>query len=235
MEKTKAADAKEKATAWKEASSKGPVVSAEDIDWAIGNTASTYTPVEYIAPWDKPEWGLNDIARTVDQQQQREAQYPAKQINEGQRDYVFIPTEKEARTEDKLREGRPYNPIGVEENQRDYIYMPTEKEIMRNEAYKKKERPTPWQEQPDPGEYFVADYVRRQPVITRPPTKSTAPPKYKRWQDQVTPPEREWGESRPDEMYIQIEGPGNPSWEARNPVRRSRNPSGSELIARLLG
>ena len=28
---------------------------------------------------------------------------------------------------------------------------------------------------------------------------------------------REWGESRPGEMYIQVEGPGNPSWERRNP------------------
>jgi len=33
--------------------------------------------------------------------------------------------------------------------------------------------------------------------------------------------EREWGESRPDEAYIQIEGPGNPSWERRNPRRSS--------------
>merc|ERR1711964_813395 len=28
---------------------------------------------------------------------------------------------------------------------------------------------------------------------------------------------RQWGESRPGEMYIQVEGPGNPSWEQRNP------------------
>ena len=28
---------------------------------------------------------------------------------------------------------------------------------------------------------------------------------------------RGWGESRPGEAYIQVEGPGNPSWEERNP------------------
>ena len=28
---------------------------------------------------------------------------------------------------------------------------------------------------------------------------------------------RGWGESRPGEAYIQVEGPGNPSWESRNP------------------
>ena len=28
---------------------------------------------------------------------------------------------------------------------------------------------------------------------------------------------RQWGESRPGEMYPQVEGPGNPSWERRNP------------------
>ena len=30
---------------------------------------------------------------------------------------------------------------------------------------------------------------------------------------------RGWGESRPGEMYPQVEGPGNPSWERRHPER----------------
>ena len=29
--------------------------------------------------------------------------------------------------------------------------------------------------------------------------------------------QRKWGESRPGEMYFQVEGPGNPSWEKRHP------------------
>jgi hypothetical protein len=33
----------------------------------------------------------------------------------------------------------------------------------------------------------------------------------------VRPGKREWGESRPGEAYRQVEGPGNPSWESRNP------------------
>lgn len=28
---------------------------------------------------------------------------------------------------------------------------------------------------------------------------------------------REWGTTRPGEKYIQVEGPGNPGWEARHP------------------
>jgi len=39
-------------------------------------------------------------------------------------------------------------------------------------------------------------------------------------QPQPTPPRqgpRGWGESRPGEMYPAVEGPGNPSWERRNP------------------
>jgi hypothetical protein len=30
--------------------------------------------------------------------------------------------------------------------------------------------------------------------------------------------QRQWGETRPGEMYPQVEGPGNPSWERRNPI-----------------
>jgi hypothetical protein len=40
--------------------------------------------------------------------------------------------------------------------------------------------------------------------------------------DQIRPPvrstgSRQWGESRPGEMYPAVEGPGNPSWERRHP------------------
>jgi len=44
------------------------------------------------------------------------------------------------------------------------------------------------------------------------------------------PAQRKWGESRPGEMYVQWEGPGNPSWEARHPDQR---PTGTEVPSEL--
>ncbi|HKE97422.1 MAG TPA: hypothetical protein VKG45_00610 [Actinomycetes bacterium] len=40
-------------------------------------------------------------------------------------------------------------------------------------------------------------------------------------------PVRAWGQTRPGEMYVQVEGPGNPSWEARHPEMDPR--AGFEL------
>ena len=42
---------------------------------------------------------------------------------------------------------------------------------------------------------------------------------------------RAWGESRPGEMYAQVEGPGNPSWERRNP---DKNPNQKDKAAKAV-
>ena len=47
--------------------------------------------------------------------------------------------------------------------------------------------------------------------IRQPPASPYIPP--------GQPGGRPWGESRPGEMYPQVEGPGNPSWERRHPER----------------
>merc|ERR1712216_297190 len=41
-----------------------------------------------------------------------------------------------------------------------------------------------------------------------------------------TPDTRKWGEVRDDEVYIAVEGPGNPYWERKNP---QANPDGGSV------
>lgn len=41
---------------------------------------------------------------------------------------------------------------------------------------------------------------------------------------------RGWGESRPGEMYVQWEGPGNPSWERRHPHLDPANRPARDLM-----
>ena len=62
-------------------------------------------------------------------------------------------------------------------------------------------------------ERMAADRAPVKPMpVTRPGMNKPLPP-------------RKWGETRPGEMYPQVEGPGNPSWERRNPQSNSNAPS----------
>ena len=36
-------------------------------------------------------------------------------------------------------------------------------------------------------------------------------------ENEIDPLARKWGDSREGEMYVQAEGPGNPTWEKANP------------------
>jgi len=50
---------------------------------------------------------------------------------------------------------------------------------------------------------------------------------------------RKWGESRPGEVYIAAEMPGNPSWESRNPKQpiqsvRTRSDAMSKLLSTVV-
>ena len=58
-----------------------------------------------------------------------------------------------------------------------------------------------------------ADGARQFVQPMTPPTPQPAAP------PQTVPAKtpRQWGESRPGEMYVQVEGPGNPAWEKRHP------------------
>lgn len=58
---------------------------------------------------------------------------------------------------------------------------------------------------PPPAQQQHAVLPVKLPTVSPPPSTTTpAQP-------------RKWGESRPGEMYMQVEGPGNPSWEKRHP------------------
>jgi len=149
---------------------------ADQLNWELNwDKPSGYTPAnEYIRPWDREGWGANDIVRTPPRNPGGYVPPSKPGIQEGQKDYVFMPTEKEQwRTEDEnkrrqaLAVGKDWRearlPRKDDKLPGDVMYNPTDKEKSR---------------------------------------------------------EREWGESRPGEGYIQVEGPGNPSWERRNPRER---------------
>ena len=139
---------------------------ADQLNWEIDwDTPSGYTSTnEYVRPWDVEGWGSGDVVITPPR-------------NPG----GYVP---------------PSRP-GIQEGQRDYVFMPTEKEQWRTEDENKRRQ---------------AAAVGKDWRESRLPRSVPEEPKEDR---------REWGESRPDEAYIQVEGPGNPSWERRNPRKPS--------------
>ena len=188
--------------------SRGELGIADRLNWDMNwDSPSTYESSEYVRPWDVEGWGSGDVVVTA----------PLK-----------IDSEQKKFDERPIIPDKP----GFRQGQKDYEYMATEKEQRRERRAQARDlaeaRGRSWRDTPLPM-----------------PIKEEKEIKYPRWQDQerevtilpvpypdrgerevtiqpVPPPreERRWGESRPDEMYIQIEGPGNPSWERRNPDRR---------------
>lgn len=159
---------------------------ADQLNWEIDwDTPSSYTSTnEYVRPWDVEGWGAGDVEITPPRNPGGYVPPSRPGIQEGQRDYVFMPTEKEQwriEDENKRRQavavGKDWRESRLPRKEREVIYIPTDKERNR---------------------------------------------------------ERDWGESRPGEGYIQVEGPGNPSWEKRNP-RESRRPSLRDTLMRDMG
>ena len=68
-----------------------------NMDWGINwDTPSGYTPTnEYVRPWDREGWGANDVVITPPRNPGGYVPPSRPGIQEGQRDYVFMPTEKE--------------------------------------------------------------------------------------------------------------------------------------------
>ena len=170
-----------------------------DIEWDLGRTDYEPATGAYVAPWDRQGWGSNDVVLTPPRNPGGYVPPSRPAIQEGQRDYVYMPTEKEQWRIGDENKRRQAAAVG-----KDWRESRLPRSVPKEKTY---------------GDWREAEIPDRT-VIIKPITRER---------------NRDWGKSRPDEAYIQIEGPGNPSWEARNPVRRSRNPSGSELIARLLG
>ena len=188
---------------------------ADRLNWDMDyNTKSTYQPREYVAPWDAEGWGGSDVKTTPPTRlQSAQAQADARPILakqpgfiEGQRDYVFMPTEKEQR-----------------------------RERAAQVATLAKERGTRWQDIPLPGGYREApeptygrwqdaklpgsnDEVRIQPVPDRDEVRIQPVPDRNegRWGERIdwepgTPGTADWIDSdgdRTDDRYQT--GPGAP-------------------------
>tara|TARA_Y100001973_G_C5207682_1_gene342841 strand:+ start:7437 stop:8063 length:627 start_codon:yes stop_codon:yes gene_type:complete len=181
-----------------------------NMDWEIDwDTPSGYTPTnEYVRPWDVEGWGAGDVEITPPRNPGGYVPPSRPGIQEGQRDYVFMPTEKEQwRIEDENKR-RQALAVGKDWKEARLPYTPTEKEKIRR---------------------FNRNRERREVSIQPVPRR-----------------DREWGESRPGEGYIQVEGPGNPSWERRNPrerevtiqpvpKRENRRPSLRDTLMRDMG
>ena len=111
--------------------SKGELGIADRLNWDMDHTTqSSYTPTEYVKPWEAEGWGSGDVATTP----------PTRlQTAQGQIDAQPI---------------LPQRP-GFRQGQRDYEYMPTEKEQRRERAANlatiARERGTRWQDTPLPG------------------------------------------------------------------------------------
>ena len=68
-----------------------------NMDWGINwDTPSGYTSTnEYVRPWDREGWGADDVVVTPPRNPGGYVPPSRPGIQEGQRDYVFMPTEKE--------------------------------------------------------------------------------------------------------------------------------------------
>ena len=91
---------------------RGELGIADRLNWDMDySTQSSYTPTEYSSPWEAEGWGSEDVATTPPTKLQiAQAQVDATPtlaqkpgFIEGQRDYVFMPTEKEQRREKRAQ------------------------------------------------------------------------------------------------------------------------------------
>ena len=198
-------------------------------DWEINwDKPSGYTPVDYSRPWDAEGWGSGDVVVTAPLKMDVEqAKFDTRPIIPdkpgfvpGQKDYMYMATEKEQRRERRAQakdlaeaRGRSWRdtplPVPVREEPktvypdwRDTPLPNPKKDIVLPEPDPTSDEYKRWKESVEKGGFdWTGGEGPRPGVIYSPGPKR----------------EREWGESRPGEAYIQIEGPGNPSWEKRNP------------------
>ena len=111
--------------------SQGELGIADRLNWDMDyNTQSSYTPAEYVKPWEAEGWGSGDVVTT-----------PPTRLQTAQEQVDAQPI-------------LPQRP-GFRQGQRDYEYMPTEKEQRRERAANlatiARERGTRWQDTPLPG------------------------------------------------------------------------------------
>ena len=66
-----------------------------DIEWDLGRTDYEPETGAYVAPWDRQGWGGNDVVLTPPRSPGNYVPPSRPAIQEGQRDYVYMPTERE--------------------------------------------------------------------------------------------------------------------------------------------
>ena len=172
-----------------------------NMDWGINwDKSSSYTPTnEYVRPWDREGWGADDVVVTPPRSPGNYVPPSRPGLQEGQRDYVFMPTEKEQWRIGDENKRRQAVAVG-----KDWRESRLPRSVPKEKVY---------------GDWRESEIPERREVNIQP----------------VPRRDREWGESRPGEGYIQVEGPGNPSWEKRNPRRENRRSSLRDTLMRDMG
>ena len=109
---------------------------ADKLNWEIDwDTPSGYVSTnEYVRPWDREGWGANDVVITPPRNPGGYVPPSRPGIQEGQRDYVFMPTEKEQwRTGD---ENKRRQALAVGKDWREARLPRKEREVTIQPVYK---------------------------------------------------------------------------------------------------
>jgi hypothetical protein len=221
--------------------SQGDLGIADRLNWDVNwDSPSGYVPVEYVRPWDVEGWGSEDVVVTaplkIDVAQKKFDERPIipdrPGFREGQKDYEYMATEKEQRRERRAQardlaeaRGRSWRdtPLPMPVKEEKEIKYPRWQDQEREVVIK----PLPGTGPRDPEVGPGKKYPFGRPSPNDPPGLIySREPNEREVVIQPVPTPREkrgWGETRPGEMYIQVEGPGNPSWERRNPERGPQN------------
>ena len=106
-----------------------------NMDWGINwDAPSGYVSTnEYVRPWDVEGWGAGDVEITPPRNPGGYVPPSRPGIQEGQRDYVFMPTEKEQwriGDENKRRQalavGKDWKEARLPRKEREVTYIPTD-------------------------------------------------------------------------------------------------------------
>ena len=135
-----------------------------NMDWGINwDTPSGYTSTnEYVRPWDVEGWGADDVVVTPPRSPGNYVPPSRPGIQEGQRDYVFMPTEKEQWRIGDENKRRQALAVGKDWREARLPYTPTDKEKNR-ERREVNIQPVPrrdreWGEDLRPGEVGLIGY-----------------------------------------------------------------------------
>ena len=123
---------------------------ADQLNWELDwDKPSGYVSTnEYVRPWDVEGWGTGDVEITPPRNPGGYVPPSRPGIQEGQRDYVFMPTEKEQwRIEDENKR-RQAVAVGKDWKEARLPYTPTEKEKNRERRGEPYQDDSMWKKYP---------------------------------------------------------------------------------------